>query len=96
MSFKPITHALLALTNQPYDNYNAVVMPEVRRQIVEFDFVGYDRLANFEQILAEELPLTTLRRAARTAIKLALGEEGVEREYKPMVYQRTAKKISKN
>jgi hypothetical protein len=83
MSFKPITTALLSLTDQPYDNYNAIVLPEVRRQIEEFDLVGYKRLTVFEDVFSEELPLTTLRRAIRTAIKLALGEEGVEREYDP-------------
>lgn len=42
-----------------------------------------ERVKTFERVLGEELPLTTARRAYRAAIKLAMGEENVYREWRP-------------
>ena len=70
---KPETLSLIALSDKPYDEYNTV-LPVIKARL------GADRAAIFERVLAEELPLSTARRAYRTAIKVALGEE-VTREF---------------
>ena len=51
----------------------------------------------FEQILSEELPLTTARRAYRTAVKIASGELDVYREFPPdsMGRKKFVKKVTK-
>ena len=73
---KALTASLLALTNQSYDKYNEI-LPEIKSKLG-------DSASIFEKTLVEELPLTTARRAYRTAICLALDEtEGFCREYKP-------------
>jgi hypothetical protein len=72
---EPLTKKLLALTEQPYDSYNAI-LPEVK------GLLG-DRTQEFERTLGQELPLTTARRAYRTAIKVAMGEPDVAREWRP-------------
>jgi hypothetical protein len=77
----PITEQLLALTEQPYDNYNHI-LKEIKEILGSFDNLP-ERVEAFEITLKEELPLTTARRAYRTAIRLAMGEENVPREWKP-------------
>ena len=62
-----LTAELIELTNQPYDEYNTV-LPVIKHKL------GSDRASTFEAVLAEELPLTTARRAYRAAIKVAMGE----------------------
>jgi hypothetical protein len=71
------TEYLLSLTEQPYDNYNAI-LKEIKEILSESD-----RIDAFERVLVEELPLTTARRAYRSAIKMAMGEENVYREWRP-------------
>lgn len=71
------TRQLLELTEQPYDNYNSILQ-EIKGVLDE-----PERIEAFERILIEELPLTTARRAYRTAIKIAMGEENVYREWRP-------------
>lgn len=66
---------LLALTEQPYDNYNAI-LPEIKANLDD------DQRDAFERVLGQELPLTTARRAYRTAVKVALGEPAT-REWRP-------------
>jgi hypothetical protein len=78
-----LTKKLLALTEQSYDTYNAI-LPEIKAQLQATDVsVEGVRVRTFEQVLEEELPLTTARRAYRTAIKLAMGEPDVVREWRP-------------
>lgn len=72
-----VTKQLLALTEQPYDNYN-VILPQIKEILSE-----PERVEAFERVLGEELPLTTARRAFRSAIKIAMGEEKVYREWRP-------------
>lgn len=69
----PVTQSILTLTEQPYDEYNAI-LPVIKQKL------GADRTPVFETVLVEELPLTTARRAYRTAIMVAMGEEKVYRE----------------
>jgi hypothetical protein len=64
---KPETLSILSLTDKPYDEYNDV-LPAIKQKL------GYDRSSTFVQTLTEELPLTTARRAYRTAIMVACGE----------------------
>ena len=78
---KPLAANLIALTEQPYYNYNTI-LPRIKKSILDSDMVGDQRLETFERVLSEEMPFTTARRAYQTAIKLALGEEAV-REYRP-------------
>jgi hypothetical protein len=73
----PTTKQLLALADQPYENYNAN-LPKIKEILAE-----PDRIEAFERVLLEELPLTTARRAYRSAIKIAMGEENVYREWRP-------------
>jgi hypothetical protein len=73
----PMTKQLLELTEQSYDNYNAILQ-EIKGVLNE-----PERIEAFERTLIEELPLTTARRAYRTAIKIAMGEENVYREWRP-------------
>jgi hypothetical protein len=75
----PLTAELLALTEKSYDEYNTVLTDIMTR--LPFDA----QVQTFQRVLEEELPLTTARRAYRTAIKVALGEENVYREYQPPV-----------
>lgn len=70
-----LTKKLLALADQPYDSYNAI-LPEIKGLLGE-------RTDDFERALGQELPLTTARRAYRTAIKVAMGEPDVPREWRP-------------
>jgi hypothetical protein len=83
----PTTRQLLELTEQPYDNYNAILQ-EIKGVLSE-----PERIEAFERTLIEELPLTTARRAYRTAIKIAMGEEDVYREWRPA--EELAKKFNK-
>ena len=73
----PLTAELLALTEKSYDEYNVVLTDIMTR--LPFDA----QLQTFQRVLGEELPLTTARRAYRTAIRVAMGEENVFREYVP-------------
>jgi hypothetical protein len=84
----PTTEYLLSLTEQSYDNYNAI-LPEIKDLLAD-----PDRVAAFEQVLTEELPLTTARRAYRSAIKIAMGEDNVYREWRPS--EVLARKFNKN
>jgi hypothetical protein len=70
---KPETQSILSLTEKPYDEYNAI-LPVIKQKL------GHDRTPVFETTLVEELPLTTCRRAYRTAIMVACGEPKVYRE----------------
>jgi len=74
---KALTVALLALADKPYGEYNAA-LKEIKGRL-PLDV----QVATFERVLAEELPLTTARRAYRTAIMVAMGEDDVHREHKP-------------
>jgi len=76
---KPDTQKLLLLTNCSYDEYNKV-LPEIKKRLLGM-LAGTDRVKTFEKVLEEELPLTTARRAYRTAILVAMGEEKVYREF---------------
>jgi len=73
----PLTAELLALTEKSYDEYNTVLTDVMTR--LPFDA----QVQTFQKVLGEELPLTTARRAYRTAIRVAMGEENVSREYQP-------------
>lgn len=78
------TIALLKLTEQPYDEYNHI-LPVIKSKMDD------KQVATFERVLAEELPLTTARRAYRTAIKVALDEPKVLREHKEAEVQNRKK-----
>ena len=82
---------LIALTDRPYDEYNSI-LPQIKYQLEVYD--DQNRDLTFEQILTEELPLTTARRAYRTAIRVALGEKDVFREYVPPRKPKSKKKVS--
>lgn len=84
----PDTVAMLKLTEQTYDNYNAI-LPQIKEILAE-----PDRIEAFETVLEQELPLTTARRAYRSAIKIAMGEENVYREWRPAA--ELAKKFHKS
>jgi hypothetical protein len=75
---------MLAMTALPYDEYNSI-LPQIKDRLAKVD--DQDRVATFEQILTEELPLTTARRAYHTAIRIAMGEPDVFREYVPPVHR---------
>lgn len=91
---KPLCSRLVALTEQPYDNYNTI-LPEIKEGLLTADYVGEQRVETFERVLREELPLTTARRAFRTAICIALGEEeGFCREFRPA--EQLARKFNNN
>lgn len=75
----PLIAELLKLTEKLYDDHNAIL--EQIKSKLPFDA----QVATFNQILSEELPLTTARRAFRTAIRVAMGEQNVYREPKPFV-----------
>lgn len=68
---------MLKLTEQSYDNYNAI-LPKIKEILAE-----PERVEAFEKVLEQELPLTTARRAYRTAVKIAMGEDNVSREWRP-------------
>jgi hypothetical protein len=87
---KPETQSILTLTEKSYDEYNAI-LPLIKQQLG-------DRTPVFESILVEELPLTTCRRAYRTAIMVACGENRVYREtehQKPLEVKRNRKPVQK-
>lgn len=86
----PETQSILTLTDKPYDEYNAI-LPVIKQKL------GAGRIPVFESVLVEELPLTTARRAFRTAIQVAMGEEKVyrETEHQKAVAPTTAKKNPK-
>lgn len=69
---KPETQSILSLTDRSYDEYNAI-LPVIKQRLGE-------RTPVFETTLVEELPLTTCRRAYRTAIMVACEEPKVYRE----------------
>jgi hypothetical protein len=73
----PLVTELLALTERPYDEYNTVLTEVMTRLPLDV------QVQTFQQVLGEELPLTTARRAYRTAIRIAMGQENVHREYVP-------------
>ena len=75
----PDTVAMLKLTEQSYDNYNDI-LPKIKEILNE-----PERIDAFEKVLEQELPLTTARRAYRSAIKVAMGEDNVYREWRPEV-----------
>lgn len=78
---QPETVVMLAMTERPYEEYNAI-LPQIKTKLATVD-KNYLRVLTFEQVLEEELPLTTARRAYRTAIRIAMGETNVMREYVP-------------
>ena len=67
------TLSILNLTEKSYDEYN-VILPLIKQKL------GDTRVPTFIATLVEELPLTTVRRAYRTAIMVAMGEDKVYRE----------------
>ncbi len=73
----PLIVELLALTEKPYEEYNAVLETIMTRLPLDV------QVQTFQRVLGEELPLTTVRRAYRTAIRVAMGDENVPREYSP-------------
>jgi hypothetical protein len=73
----PLTAELLALAEKSYDEYNTVLTEIVTRLPLDV------QVRTFQRVLGEELSLTTARRAYRTAIRVAMGEENVPREYSP-------------
>jgi hypothetical protein len=73
----PLTAELLALTEKSYDEYNTVLTEIMTRLPLDV------QVQTFQKVLGEELSLTTARRAYRTAIRVAMGEENVPREYQP-------------
>jgi hypothetical protein len=85
-----LTTELVKLTEQPYDAYNAI-LPLIKQKL------GNERVSVFEHTLMEELPLTTARRAYRTAIQVAMGEKAYrETEHqKPEQHEKKPKKIKK-
>lgn len=85
----PLTAELLALTEKPYDEYNAVLEQIMTRLPLDV------QVNTLQQVLSEELPLTTARRAFRTAIRVAMGEEKVFREPRPRSTTSRKKNISK-
>jgi hypothetical protein len=72
---KVLLISLLTLTEKPYEDYNEL-LGEIKLQLET-----EERVSLFEKTLAEELPLTTARRAYQTAIRVALGVKDVYREY---------------
>lgn len=72
-----LTDALLELTEQPYEKYNSI-LKEIKYLLAE-----PERVEAFERVLEQELPLTTARRAYRTAIRIAMGQQNVYREWRP-------------
>jgi len=74
---QPLTKKLLELTEQSYERYNAILLQI--KELLETN----ERRGVFERVLGQELPLTTVRRAYRTAIKIAMGEPDVAREWRP-------------
>ena len=87
---KSETQSILTLTEKPYDEYNAI-LPLIKQQLGE-------RTPVFEDTLVEELPLTTCRRAYRTAICTAMGEPNVYREtehQKPLEIKKGRKLVKK-
>lgn len=84
----PLTTELLRLTEKSYDEYNAV-LDEIKSKLLDI------QVATFEQVLAEELPLTTARRAFRTAVRVAMGEQNAYREPRPFVPQKPPKEAFK-
>ncbi len=73
----PDTVAMLKLTEQSYDNYNDI-LPKIKEILNE-----PERVEAFEKVLEQELPLTTARRAYRSAVKVAMGEDNAYREWRP-------------
>jgi hypothetical protein len=69
---KQETESLLELTDKSYDEYNSI-LPVIKQRLGS-------KAEVFNKVLAEELPLTTARRAYRTAIMVAAGEPKVYRE----------------
>ncbi len=92
LNHQPETVALLILTEQPYENYNTI-LPQIKETLATVDNNEL-RVIVFERTLEEELPLTTVRRAYRTAIRIAMGEKNVFREYVPP--KPKSKKIKKD
>lgn len=83
----PTTRQLLELTERPYEEFNAILL-EIKGVLSE-----PERIEAFERTLLEELPLTTARRAYRTAIQIAMEEENVYREWRPA--EELAKKFNR-
>jgi hypothetical protein len=75
---RTLTASLLALVNKPYDEYNAV-LTEIRTRL-PLDV----QLETFERVLGEELTCAPARRAYKTAILVAMGEDSAHREFKPV------------
>jgi hypothetical protein len=86
-----VTDALLAMTLCPYDEYNTI-LPQIKKQLA---LINKNGVATFEKTLFEELPLTTARRAYQTAIRVALGQDNVFREYVPPQKSKSKKKSIK-
>jgi hypothetical protein len=73
----PDTEELLRLADLPYSGYN-YALQRIKEILAE-----PERIEAFERVLREELPLTTARRAYRSAIRIAMGERDVYREWRP-------------
>ena len=82
MGYSQKAEAILALTDASYDEFNTV-LPVIKKKIVAWDFIGHKRVETFEQVLAEELPENTARRAYRIAILVAVGELTREPKFVP-------------
>ena len=78
------------MTNRPYDEYNTVLTEIMTRLPFEA------QVETLQRVLTEELPYTTARRAFRTAIRVAMGEENVTREHQPKLAKRFSKSPKKN
>lgn len=82
----------MKLTDVPYDQYNAA-LAEIKDGLVEVDR-NYLRVLVFNRVLEEELPFTTARRAYRTAIRVAMGQKNVPREFIPPKPRKSKKKTT--
>ncbi len=82
----PLVAELLKLTERSYDEYNTVLTEIMTRLPLDV------QVQTFQQVLGEELPLTTLRRAYCTAVRVAMGDENVPREYSPKPSKKPARK----
>lgn len=62
------TQSLLAMANVDYEEYNTN-LPLIKQRL------GSDRISKFKSVLRKELSQTTLRKATKIAILVAMGEE---------------------
>jgi hypothetical protein len=76
---------LLALTEKPYSEYNAI-LAQIKKRL------GAAKTEVFEKVLTEELPHTTGRRAFGIAIRVAMGGKDVYRESEQINKRKATKK----